>query len=160
MCSHAKRREYMGAILTPSKEVAPWYVLVNDAEYRVGCQLPPDIESYLVFLLMRYTRKREMAGSVLSIELMEALNFRGAERKNALKEVGDTCLLYAGLFPKRARRLRVPDDYFANLGRGAYHVLSSLAEDGFQNVYADLSGEFVFLSRVLAATRTVEKSLQ
>ncbi|MCR4328461.1 MAG: hypothetical protein NUV53_02975 [Patescibacteria group bacterium] len=150
----------MGTILTSPKEVAPWYALVNDAQYQVGCQLPEDIESYLVFLLMRYTRKREMAGDVLSIGFMEALRSRGLERKNALKDVGDTCLLYAGLFPKRARRLRVPDDYFANLGRGAYHVLSSFAEDGFQNVYADLSGEFVFLSRILAATRTVEKSLQ
>ena len=150
----------MGAILASSKEVALWYILVNDAEYRIGCQLPLDIESYLVFLLMRYTRKREMAGSVLSIEFMEALNFRGAERKSALKEVGDTCLLYAGLFPKRAKRLRVPDDYFANMGRGAYRLLSSATGDGFQDVYASLSGDFVFLSRVLAATRTVEKSLQ
>ncbi|MCR4306901.1 MAG: hypothetical protein NUV42_02930, partial [Candidatus Yonathbacteria bacterium] len=108
----------MGTILTSSKEVALWYILVNDAQYRIGCQLPTDIESYLVFLLMRYMRKREMAGSVLAIEFMEGLNSQGVEKKDTLKEIGDTCLLYAGLFPKRARRLRVPDDYFANLGRG------------------------------------------
>jgi len=147
----------MGTILASPKEVAPWYALVNDAEYRVGCQLPLDLESYLVFLLMRYTRKREMAGNVLSLGFMEALRTRGLKRQNALKDVGDTCLLYAGLFPERAGRLRVPDDYFANLGRGAYHALSLVTEDGFQNVYTDLSGEFVFLSRVLAATRTIEK---
>ena len=150
----------MGTILTSPKEVALWYILVNEAEYRIGCQLPEEIESYLVFLLMRYMWKREIASTVLSLGFMEGLNARGAERKNALKEVGDTCLVYAGLFPKRTQRLRVPDDYFADLGRGAYRVLASVAGDGLQDTYASLSGEFVFLSRILAATRTLEKSLQ
>jgi hypothetical protein len=146
----------MPDFVTQPTATAQWYALVNEAELAAGCQLKEALESYLVYLLMRFARHSDMVSKTLAIEYLQALTAPPKLRHNQLREVGDHCLLYSGLFPKRAERLRLKLSYFVDLGRSAYHALAT-ADHELADVYSDLCQEFVATMSVLQATRQVGK---
>ena len=75
----------------------------------------------------------------------------GSARADALRDVGDRCLLIAGRFPALATRRRVSSDYFASLGCGAYHGVAASARDGYSALFAELARAFHAMVRVLAS---------
>ncbi len=143
----------MKRLITHPTSTAQWYQLVNEAEQAANCQLHEDVESYLVFLLMRFAKRPDMASRILAVEYLRALHKAGESRKVALRSVGDQCLLFTGLFPKRAQRRPLKLSYFVDLGRSSYHTLSESIEKGLAEVYASLCDEFVSLMNVLQAMR-------
>lgn len=143
----------MSSIVLHPTETAQWHALVNEAERAASHQLPEDLESYLVFLLMRFLQRPDMSSKIFATEYLESLLKQGQERSNGLRDVGDQCLLVSGLFPRRAERRRVKVSYFVDLGRSAYGQLFSENNSGFNQIYQKLSTSFVQMMDILHALR-------
>ncbi|WP_455365901.1 hypothetical protein [Kaarinaea lacus] len=122
---------------------AQWHSLVCEAENAANIYLDEELQSYLVFVLMRFLSKPDIAVRVLALDYIEGLLSSGQRKKDKLRDVGDVCLIHAGLFPKRARRKRVNDSYFIDLGSGAYNQLSEVVENDIATLYTRLSQCFV-----------------
>lgn len=132
-----------------------WHTLVSEAQHNAGVQLDEDLESYLVFMLMRYTDKPEMAASVLALDYLEGANTRGQLRQERMRDVGDQCLLYSGLFPERATRRRVRVSYYVNLGRSAYHTAADATQQTLSQLFIGLASRFVHIMDTLQAMRGI-----
>ncbi len=150
----------MDSLILQPTSTAQWHMLVNEAIYASGVHLSEDLESYLVFLLMRYTKKNHLASSVLALEYLESQQNTGKRRQIALRDVGDKCLLFSGLFPGLALNRRVRVSYFVKLGQSAYWVLSDLADNGLSPLYHALCEDFVALMDVLHTFRSFDKNAQ
>jgi hypothetical protein len=132
-------------------QLALWQELVLDGEQQAGVDLGESVQSYLVFVLMRYLRDGALAAHVLALDWLAAAEQRGRLRADALRDVGDRCLLIAGRFPAQAARRRVSADYFATLGCGAYQGVAEAARDGYAQLFAMLARAFGDMVRVLSA---------
>src|SRR6187551_3009893 len=132
-------------------QLALWQELVHDGEQQAGVELGESVQSYLVFVLMRYLRDGALAAHVLALDWVAASEHTGNCRADALRDVGDRCLLIAGRYPGLAERRRVSADYFASLGCGAYHGVAESARDGYSALFAELARAFHAMVRVLGA---------
>lgn len=130
-----------------------WQDLIRIGEQRSGVRLGEDAESYLGFVLIRYLRDEQLASHVLALDWLVALEERPPARADALRDVGDRCLLIAGLFPQRARRRRVSDAYYIDLGGNAYHGVAAAARAGYAALFAELARRFDQLVAVLRHVR-------
>lgn len=135
---------------------ASWHHLLGEAQERAHIHLSTDLESYLVFLLMRYTSHPELAASVLGLEYLEGIQLRASPEQ--LKSVGDKCLLFAGLFPEHAHRRRVDLQYYVQLGQSAFEVLSQERSCPIASLYTHLAAAFPELKLVLSHTRPTTAS--
>lgn len=105
------------------KQGAPaelWQALVREAGQRIARPLDESREHYLVFVLLRFQRDAHLLSRTQALAWLHAQDQIGSVRADALRDVGDGCLLIAGLFPGVAQRRRLSVDYFIDLGRGAY----------------------------------------
>ena len=145
----------MSELVIHTSATAEWLSLVSEAESAAALHLDEEMQSYLVFLLMRFTESPELAASVLAVEYLQSMHARGRVGHDQLRNVGDKCLLYSGLFPERAERRRVSISYFVDLGRSAYQQLSDRLEHGAAAMYHQLANAFVSLMDVLQTMRTL-----
>ena len=136
-------------VLTHSTPVALWQEIVHEAEAACETTLQHELEAYLVFLLSRYINKPEIAKLTMATELMQALQSSRTTRDIALQGVGDTCLLFSGLFPGAATKRLVKISYFVTLGQGAYFAMSKKSND----LYDLLSQQFVSIMDILQSIR-------
>lgn len=127
-----------------------WVELVREGEQRAHTPLPETIESYLVFLLQRHQGDRVLAGRTLALEWLQGLEQVGSVRADALRDVGDRCLLVAGLYPQAARRRRVAPDYYAAIGQAAYDAVADATRAGYAELFRQLARAFEAMRRVLA----------
>jgi len=143
----------MRSLILHPTSTALWYALLNEAQQTCAIHLKEDIESYLVFLLMRFTDNPNVASSVLGLEFLQGhQRLMNRQYHHQLRDVGDKCLLYAGLFPGRAVKKRVKLSYFVRLGQSAYATLShSLITH--EELFNKLQNEFVRMTDVLQAMR-------
>lgn len=139
-------------------ELAQWHALVNDAGKTRNLFFAESIESYLVFLLMRFASKPEVMDSIVGLEFLESHQAAREHQFDQLRDLGDKCLLFAGLFPGQADRRRVSVDYFVHLGQNAYGVLSATESSRSADLFAELSLEFTGLSQLLQAIRELEQA--
>jgi hypothetical protein len=140
-------------ILTDDSQTALWQALVRDAESRASRTLGDDLESYLVFTLMRHQRDAQLGGRTIAIEWLETLLANGRRREEGLRDVGDGCLLIAGLYPQQAQRRRVSLSYFQDIGSDAYRHLGERASGGLESLFRQLASAFAELVRVLFEVR-------
>lgn len=143
----------MTRILTDTAATALWHDVIRDAERNGAAPLDDDAESYLVFLLMRHLRDAELGARVFALDYLDALNAAPTPREQRLRDVGDRCLLIAGLYPHQAQRRLVGLDYFLNLGAQAYGDLAVAARHALAELYARLAASFARLVRVLVEVR-------
>lgn len=136
---------------------AQWHALVNEAENKAQRQLEEEVQSYLVFLLMRFSQKPQFVSSVIALDYLEGLQTQGRYQVDKLREVGDQCLLYSGLFPQRAESKQVKISYFVDVGRSAYNHIASAIRHKTANLYSNLCSEFVNLMDVLHAMREMDE---
>lgn len=127
-----------------------WHEAVKEAQNDAHITLSEDLESYLVFLLMRFMRRPELAQSLCGLEFLQAHN--RAAHQHAFQEVGDKCLLFSGLFPAIAVRRHVSVQYYIAVGQSAY---TAIAEHDFkeQPLFKALATQFVLLRDVLCCLR-------
>ena len=145
----------MAKRIVSSHSTHEWHTLVSDAQQTAGVKLDEELESYLVFLLMRYTDKPEMAASVLALDYLNGSNALGQLRRDRMRDVGDQCLLYSGLFPERAERRRVRISYYVDLGRSAYHTAADATQQAISQLFIGLASQFVHIMDTLQAMRDI-----
>lgn len=144
----------MRRILDQPGDTSLWQALVAEAAALSGVQLDEELESYLVFTLMRYLRRPDMAQRILALDFLEAFQHTLPQRSEALRDVGDQCLLFSGLFPRRAERRRVRVSYYVSLGRSAYQNLAdSLSKTA--DLFARLAEDFIAAMDTLQAIRVL-----
>jgi hypothetical protein len=141
-------------IILSTTPMSLWYDIIQDAEGSCAIALKHELEAYLVLLLMRYTNQPNMIKKVIATELLNGLKQPSKQREQTLQEVGDTCLLFSGLFPKIAQKRLVKISYFVNLGQTAYSAISHSEED----VYDLLANQFVPVMDVLQSIRQHAKN--
>lgn len=139
----------MGLLFNSSSPIALWVETVHEAEALCNITLQEDIESYLVFLLVRFTTRPEYIKKVLATEFLTGLEQTARQQQHILQNVGDQCLIFSGFFPKQAIRRHVNVSYYVNLGQSAYSVISRTEND----LYSLLASQFVTLMDVLQAFR-------
>lgn len=145
----------MPALLQESSQTALWQRLIADAQQRARLNLNETLESYLIFVLMRHTAQTGLGHDALALEYLNHRDLRGADRQDQLRDVGDQCLLIAGLFPERARHRRVTVDYYIELGSGAYRDLSDALRESIAELYRELAETFDAMVRVLLSARNL-----
>lgn len=130
-----------------------WQSVVGQAQSRAHLRLPESQESYLVFTLVRHSRDALLAGRTLALEYLDGLAAERALREDRLRDVGDRCLLIAGLFPALGQRRCVGPDYYRDLGRAAYRELGAQPGQVLATLYAELALAFHALVQVLERVR-------
>ncbi|HZP67506.1 MAG TPA: hypothetical protein VFB32_14480 [Rudaea sp.] len=143
----------MTAILTDVPQVALWTDLVHEAENGAATRLDEELEAYLVFLLMGHTRDVQLHRDAVALDYLLARAESGTRHKQELREVGDRCLLLAGLYPEQAERRLVSVRYFLDLGSRAYGELAQALRAGIADLYGHLAEAFARLVRVLMEVR-------
>jgi hypothetical protein len=146
----------MGELILEPTTTAQWQRLVKEASSNAAHTLDEDLESYLVFLLARFCEETSALERVMALEYLQGLAATGRIRQERLRDVGDQCLLFAGLFPHMARKRMVRIGYFVELGRGAYQQLSDALSHSAARLYGDLSAAFVVLMDVLQSMRALQ----
>jgi hypothetical protein len=147
----------MDRLITSSTSTTQWQSLVVEASQACQIALNEELESYLVFLLMRFIKSPQMAHKAMGLEFLTSINRSGSLRSLALRDVGDQCLLYSGLFPGRARRRLVRVGYYVNLGKSAYLSLANTSKYSDSGLFTTLSNKFVNLMDVLQAMREINR---
>ena len=132
-----------------------WQTLVQEACERTGRRLDESSESYLVFVLLRCQADHLLLSHAQGMDWLQALELAGRARADALRDVGDRCLLVAGLFPGLAERRQVSVDYFISIGRSAYQGVADATRQAYAELYEQLARGYRELVRTLNAMRTL-----
>lgn len=130
-----------------------WQALVRESAARSRCTLDEPREAYLVMVLLRYQREAGLLAHTFALDWLHAHAQVGRTRRDALRDVGDRCLLVAGLFPGLARRRRVSVDYFVDLGRGAYREVAEAGRSAYDALFGQLAQDYRQLVAVLSGLR-------
>lgn len=149
----------MDKIVAASTSTNQWQNLVTEAGQSCNIVLTEELESYLVFLLMRFVDSPQMAHKVMGTEFLTSIDQAGSLRPLALRDVGDQCLLYSGLFPGRAARRRVRVSYYVNIGKSAYSSLANSVKFSDSSLFATLADKFVCLMDILQSMREINNPL-
>lgn len=139
-------------ILHPT-DTSQWHALVNEAQAATRLVLNEDTESYLVFLLIRFSQTTQLLESVIALDFLKSMQAVGRRQIDLLQEVGDKSLLFCGLFPGLAKRRRVNLRYFSDIGQAAYLTISELQLQETAQLYLQLSEQFSVMQQVLQAMR-------
>lgn len=143
----------MSRLILEPTAVAQWQKLVKEAQQACDLNIDETLESYLVFMLMRFATQPHCTARIMAEGFISSQGLQGAERIERLREVGDHCLLFSGLFPHLAERRSVQISYFVGIGRSSYRQLADVMDRGWARVYGNLSDAFVALMDVLHAMR-------
>lgn len=138
-----------------SRSISPaqWHALVSEAEAVTGCVLGARLENYLVFLLMRFMNQPHMLARLRALECLNEGQAGPRPDPVRLRDIGDNCLLFTGLFPQHAERHMLRLSAIVELGRNAYQQLAEATRDDSGLLYAHLSQEFVSMMDLLQAMR-------
>lgn len=139
-------------ILHPT-DISQWHALVNEAQAATRLILNENTESYLVFLLMRFSQGPKLIESVVALDFLESVHKPRPMQMQFMRDVGDKSLLFCGLFPGIAAKRHVSLSYFSEMGQAAYLTVSELEEKQAADLYVQLSEQFVILQQILQAMR-------
>lgn len=139
-------------ILHPT-DISQWHALVNEAQAATRLILNESTESYLVFLLMRFSQVSTLTESIVALDFLESMHKPRPLQMQLMRDVGDKSLLFCGLFPGIAERRHVSLNYFFELGQAAYLTLGELEEKESAELYFQLSKQFATLQHILQSMR-------
>ena len=139
-------------ILHPT-DISQWYSLVSEAEAATQLALNENTESYLVFLLQRFSQDPQLAETTIAIDFLESMSTYGKRQIEKLTVVGDKSLLLCGLFPGVVEKRNVSLDYYVDMGKAAYLSVSELQSKPESDLFLDLSKYFPSLQAILQAIR-------
>ncbi len=118
--------------------------MVMAAEGKTQTLLDPELEVYLVQMMARNFRNKDMPPDIVCLELGKARHAQD------YRNIGDGCL-FVDAWRIRPARL-VSKDYYRRIGQIAYSH-AALASRPVDELFERLSQEFRSLSRVLAGVR-------
>lgn len=148
----------MSQLILHPTDMSQWHALINEAQASTRVILHENMESYLVFLLMRFAQSPELAASVLATDFLNAMQTVGRRQVDELRAVGDKSLLLCGLFPGLAQKRHVSLSYFTDMGQAAYLTVSELQDDE-AHLYHELSTKFTTLQGILNALNSLDSCL-
>jgi hypothetical protein len=131
-------------------EAAGWRGLLTQSQQNAHAFLPEAVEEYAVCLLYRMLGS---AGENRTLSARFARQLLSAGNAN----VGDQCLLFAGLFPDHAIRQRIPLSYFVQMGQHAYREHAAKLRGEERTVYQALGEHFVATLDVLLGIRELNE---
>ena len=143
----------MNSSIARGAQAELWQALVHEAGVRLHAPLDETRESYLVFVLLRYQRDDTLLARTQALEWLTAQSQVGSLRADTLRDVGDRCLLIAGLYPQLAARRHVQVDYFVRMGRGAYLEVAEASRNAYAALFEQLAKSYQDLVRTLRALR-------
>lgn len=141
------------SFILDSSELSQWHTLVQEAEQGYGCHLDEDLQSYLVFTLMRFAKDNQLNSKALALDYLKAHHLPSQLHNDKLRDIGDQCLLVSGLYPQSAIKRHVDVKYYINLGRSAYHHIGSITQNAMADLYRQLAESFILLMDLLQTIR-------
>lgn len=144
---------FMKQLILHPTDISQWHALVNEAQAATRLILNENTESYLVFLLMRFSQGPKLIESVVALDFLESMRKPRQLQVELLRDVGDKSLLFCGLFPGIAEQRHVSLSYFSDMGQAAYLTVGELHDSQTADLYFQLSAQFVTLQQVLQAMR-------
>lgn len=144
----------MNTLILHPTDTSQWHALVYEAQATTQLILTEGTESYLVFLLMRFSQATQLLESVIAMDFLESMNASGRRRVEQLQDVGDKSLLLCGLFPGIASKRCVGLEYFSDLGQSAYLTASAFHDSHLADLYLQLSDQFRNMQQILQAMRS------
>jgi hypothetical protein len=134
-----------------TRDTAHWRALVTAAEASVQSCLENELESYLVMVLLRFAaQERAIEEHGVPVEQRSG---DAAGREQRAGELGDRCLVIAGLMPDRAQELGMSMRQVVEIGRNAYR---EEAQRSRNPLFRRLAEQFVVLMDVLQVMRTLD----
>ncbi len=142
------------ALVLKSTATEQWQALINEAETACNVALGEDVESYLVFTLMRYTNQPRALEQLQALDYLDALL---QQRHQQLRDVADRSIMIAGLFPGLAQRRLVSVNYFIEIAYSGYNQVANLLPNGsYQGLYKELSRHIIDMVTILSGMRSVD----
>ncbi len=137
--------------------VVEWYEIVREAQSTSDCAVDEELESYLVYLLLRFMNQPDLGEMPLGMAFLSALQHPLMGRSMMLRNVGDQCLLITGLFPELAAHRLLRVGYYVGIGRRSYLAAAEELhhEVNASKLYQRLCAEFVTLMDVLQSMRNL-----
>ena len=148
-----KKGAMMKQLILHPTDMCQWHALVNEAQAATQLILNESTESYLVFLLMRFSQGPKLIESIVALDFLESMHRHRPLQMQLMRDVGDKSLLFCGLFPGMAKKRHVSLNYFSELGQAAYLTVSELEEKPTADLYVQLSEQFATLQQILQAMR-------
>ncbi len=133
---------------------------IESAQDRLQIQLSPYSKLYLLHLLKHLSENGDFFYSEviqdkpLAVVIMEAIDKNLFEKSRDLKAVGDVSLIFSGLYPEHLTRRTMDIQYFIEMGRRSYSLLSQLygpykTKQELYRLYSILVNEFFSMIEIL-----------
>jgi hypothetical protein len=124
---------------------------VKETSVKRGYDLPEPIEAYVVMLLTSYVEKPDfLPEEGFGPTLFKIKHFSQA------KDLADTCLFVAGVFPTMGNRKGISRRYYQDIGSTSYEIV---AESLNPELFSTLAKHFIFLSDFIEVTVNTSKHL-
>ena len=117
--------------------------VVKDTSAKRGYELPEPIEAYVVMLLATHVDKPKFLPDTFA----EA--FLTIKTSSDAKELGDTCLFVAGVFPSIGERKGLKRRYYQDIGSTSYGIVAEVRQPDLFNTIAT---HFEVLSNFIEVT--------
>jgi len=128
------------------------YDVVKETSVSKGYDLPEEIEAYVVMLLATHVDKTDFLPQTTFAQTLMTLT-----NSDQAKQLGDTCLFVAGVFPSIGERKGLKRRYYQDIGSTSYEMVA-----GVQNpvLFNTLATHFNFLSDFIEVTVNSSKDMQ
>ena len=120
-----------------------FYDVVKETQITSGYDLPHHIEAYIVMLLSDFVDRNDIPPDSTFAEM-----FLTIRKPRQAKDLGDTCLIVSGAFPRLKERHGINRRYYQDIGSTSYEMASTMNEQ----LFPVLAKHFVFLSEFIEAT--------
>jgi hypothetical protein len=123
----------------PESLEAFFHEAVDQAMKDQGVDAHPLTEHYLVQLLATYATQ-PIDDTPLALKMMGAFEAAPREKRERLREVGDTSLFVSGFWTESFARKIVDVEYYIGLGGSAYGELARTGDGWRRDPYGDVYG--------------------
>jgi len=120
-----------------------FYDIVKETQAQSGMDLPHHIEAYIVMLLSDCVDRNDIPPDSTFAQMF--LTIRDSQQA---KQLGDTCLIVSGAFPRLKARHGLNRRYYQDIGSTSYDMASEMNEQ----LFPVLAKHFVFLSEFIELT--------
>ena len=125
--------------------------VVKETSATRGYDLPEPIEAYVVMLLANFVDKPDFLPDTFGPTFMQL------KTSDQAKELADTCLFVAGVFPTLGERKGISRRYYQDIGSSSYEMV---AEVRHPELFNTLATHFNFLSEFIEVTIHSSKHVQ
>ena len=128
-----------------------FYDLLSESAHILQLGISDELSCYMVSILSRHCVQVALSDRALGVAYLEASS-RAIYDLQPMRQVAETGLIMASLYPEKAVRLKVSPLYYADLSIAAYDVLLRCAchqEPNMQGFYAEMHHEFIPALQIL-----------